>query len=126
MLRLKNIVPSYRKHKQSGQAIVTLSGRDYLLGPYGTEASRQKYDRLIAKWVSSGRQPLSADDTGLTIGEAIAAHWAQDVRPRFEPLKRQRLRAKSFEQRSGHCWPAHAVSRRTNDILLLRTARALC
>lgn len=34
MPRLKNRLPSYRRHKQSGQEIVTLSGQDFLLGPY--------------------------------------------------------------------------------------------
>jgi hypothetical protein len=33
-------VPSYRRHKQSGQAIVTLSKRDILLGEYGSRESR--------------------------------------------------------------------------------------
>jgi hypothetical protein len=52
---LKNSLPKYRKHKQSGQAIVTLSGRDFLLGPHGTQASRLEYDRLIMEWLASGR-----------------------------------------------------------------------
>jgi hypothetical protein len=40
MARLKdNQVPSYRLHKQSGQAIVTLSGKDHLLGTYNSAAS---------------------------------------------------------------------------------------
>lgn len=57
MPRLKNSLPKYRKHKQSGQAIVTLSGRDFLLGPHGTQASRLEYDRLIMEWLASGRSP---------------------------------------------------------------------
>jgi len=42
----KTRVPTYRKHKQSGQAIVTLVDaatrrrRDELLGKHGTKASR--------------------------------------------------------------------------------------
>ncbi|HMO84825.1 MAG TPA: site-specific integrase [Lacipirellulaceae bacterium] len=48
-------LPKYRKHKQSGQAIVTLNGRDHLLGPHNTRASRLQYDRLIAEWLASGR-----------------------------------------------------------------------
>ncbi len=32
--------PKYRRHKASGQAIVTLSGHDHYLGPHGTAASR--------------------------------------------------------------------------------------
>ena len=58
MPRLKNSVPKYRQHKQSGQAIVTLNGRDFLLGHYGTKASGAKYDRLIAEWLDRGRQPI--------------------------------------------------------------------
>jgi hypothetical protein len=45
MPRLTNSVPKYRRHKQSGQAIVTLNGRDYLLGPWRTKASKANYDR---------------------------------------------------------------------------------
>ena len=52
---LGNRVPKYRKHKQSGQAIVTINGRDHLLGPHGTKASTLEYDRLITEWLSSGR-----------------------------------------------------------------------
>ena len=51
-----NSVPAYRLHKQSGQAIVTLSGKDVLLGAHGTAASRKEYDRRIAEWVAAGRQ----------------------------------------------------------------------
>lgn len=55
MPRLTQAVPKYRKHKQSGQAIATINGRDHLLGPHGTKASRLEYDRLITEWLSSGR-----------------------------------------------------------------------
>jgi hypothetical protein len=37
MPRLIRTLPKYRKHKASGQAIVTLCGRDYL-GPQCTKA----------------------------------------------------------------------------------------
>ena len=40
-------VPKYRRHRASGQAVVTLSGQDFYLGPHGTKASKQEYDRLI-------------------------------------------------------------------------------
>src|SRR5687767_11996289 len=57
MPRLKdNQVPSYRRHKQSGQAIVTLSRKDHLLGTYGTKESRTSYDKLISEWVANGRR----------------------------------------------------------------------
>ena len=55
MPRLVDALPKYRKHKASGQAIVTLNGRDHYLGPHGTSASKAFYDRLIAEWLIQGR-----------------------------------------------------------------------
>ena len=51
-----NAVPSYRLHKQSGQAIVTLSGRYFLLGPINSAASRREYSRLIGEWIANDRR----------------------------------------------------------------------
>ena len=53
MPKLKNSVPKYRKHRASGQAIVTLSGVDHYLGPYGTKDSKFECDPLISKWLSN-------------------------------------------------------------------------
>src|SRR3954467_567515 len=65
--------PKYRKHKASGQAVVTLSGRDFYLGPYDSLESRSKYDRLITEWIANGRGLIPpADD--LAVVELIAAY----------------------------------------------------
>ena len=61
-------VPSYRRHKPSGQAVVTLNGRDIYLGPWNTKASRAEYDRLIGEWLAAGRC-LPKPDADLTIAE---------------------------------------------------------
>ena len=42
-------VPSYRKHS-SGQARVTINGKDYLLGPYGSRERKEACGRLIAEY----------------------------------------------------------------------------
>jgi hypothetical protein len=55
MPRLSNSVPTYRNHRASGQAIVTLSGTDHYLGPFNSRASRIEYDRRIGEWLASGR-----------------------------------------------------------------------
>ena len=44
-------IPAYRLHKPTGQAVVTLNGRDFYLGRHGSPASRDEYDRLIAEWL---------------------------------------------------------------------------
>jgi integrase len=76
MPKLHNGVPKYRKHKQSGQAIVTLNGRDYLLGPHNTQASKTKYDRLIAEWLASDRRIPIAETTALPLVELVGRYWA--------------------------------------------------
>ena len=45
-------VPSYRSHS-SGQARVTLNGKDHLLGTYGSPESKAAYGRLIAEFNAS-------------------------------------------------------------------------
>lgn len=69
---LNDRVPSYRRHKSSGQAIVTLNGKDHLLGPYGTVPSRNRYNRLIAEWLANGRQ-LPRPDAPVQVCEVLAA-----------------------------------------------------
>jgi hypothetical protein len=66
-------IPSYRRHKSSGQAIVTLTDlngqrRDVYLGAYGTAQSRKEYARVISEWEAAGRclPTHSAVDTCLS------------------------------------------------------------
>ena len=55
-------LPKHRKHKASGQAIVTLSGKMHYLGPHGTKTRHVEYDRLIQEWLAHGRRlPPTAD-----------------------------------------------------------------
>ncbi len=61
-------VPKYRKHRASGQAVVTLDGHDFYLGPHGTATSRREYDRLIGEYLAAGRC-LPKPQTDLTIAE---------------------------------------------------------
>ncbi len=58
----QNYVPSYRSHKASGQAVVTLpdvvTGRrkDFFLGRHGTKESRVEYAQVLAEWEARGRR----------------------------------------------------------------------
>jgi integrase len=65
MARPRSTVPSYRLHRQSGQAVTTLvdaGGRrhDVLLGKHDSPESRIEYARTIARWEASGRRLPSA------------------------------------------------------------------
>jgi len=47
-------VPSLRLHKASGQAVVTVRGRDIYCGKHGTPEAAANYQRVIATLVASG------------------------------------------------------------------------
>jgi integrase len=49
MPRKANPVPSYTLHKPTGQARCRIGGRDYYLGPFGSDESRRRYGDLVAK-----------------------------------------------------------------------------
>src|SRR3954464_312041 len=69
--------PRYRLHKPSGQAVVTLTGRDFYLGRYGTDESRTEYRRLTAEWLANQKAPLSPKGFGaadLTFNEFILSY----------------------------------------------------
>jgi integrase len=77
MPRLTKSVPKYRKHRASGQAIVTLDGKDFYLGPYDSHVSRREYDRLVGEWQQNGRRlPAKNDERSLTtVAEILLAYW---------------------------------------------------
>ncbi len=75
MPSLKTATPKYRKHKASGQAIVTIAGQDHYLGKHGTKASRMLYDRLVGEWLASGRQAAPVEELALTVTELVARYW---------------------------------------------------
>jgi integrase len=75
MPRLVGSVPKYRKHRASGQAVVTLSGVDFYLGPYRTKISLLEYDRVVGEWLAAGRQLPLKDFSSLTIVELLARYW---------------------------------------------------
>ncbi len=88
--------PKYRHHKPSGQAVVTLGGKDSYLGKYGSPESRAEYDRLLAEWLANGRaiapQAARTSGTDLTVAELILAYvrfadgyYVKEGEPTVEP-----------------------------------------
>jgi len=67
-------IPAYRRHKASGQAVVTLNGRDFYLGRWQSRISRIEYDRLVCEWLAADRR-IPERSSGLYVVEFIAAYW---------------------------------------------------
>jgi integrase len=80
-------VPGYRRHS-SGQARVTLDGKDHLLGAFGSADSKEAYRRLIAEWAerrgrfapkAEGPAPLSVNEVLLAYYKHAAAYYGFDA-----------------------------------------------
>jgi len=73
MPRLTKLLPKYRKQRTSGQANVTLDGKDHYLGRHGTKASRHEYDRLVGECAQNGRRLPTSARGCITVVELAAA-----------------------------------------------------
>lgn len=74
MPRLVYALPKLRRHRPSGQAVVTLGGRNVYLGAFGSAASQQAYDRAVAEWLAQGRQQ-PVPQAEFTIQDMLARYW---------------------------------------------------
>ncbi len=82
MPKLTKKLPSYRLHKVSGHAIVTIiAGRDHYLGPHGSPESIDAYKRLISEWTAAGPAVIAAGaaapngGSDFRICEMLAAYY---------------------------------------------------
>lgn len=67
-------VPSYRLHKSSGQAVVTIDGHDHYLGKHGSAESQAAYARLLAERAAAGSVVPRGPD--ISVSEVLAAYLA--------------------------------------------------
>jgi len=85
-------VPSYRLHKASQQAVVTINHKDHYLGPWMTPESRLKYERLITAWMAGDASTTPQESPGdVTIAELCVMflrwadkHYVKDDQPTSE------------------------------------------
>ncbi len=96
--------PAYRLYRRTGQAVATLNGRDYYLGPHGTKAIRDAYDRLVGEWLANGWRIPTDDQDSLTVTELIAAYWAhcRDYYLNAGELEKIRLVIRAIRRLYGH------------------------
>lgn len=68
-------IPSYRHHKPSGQAVVTLGGRDVYLGKHDTKRSREAYERVVLAYQAHGTIERPTTSLPLSIASLVARYW---------------------------------------------------
>ena len=64
-------VPSYCKHKASGQAVVRIGDKDHYLGVYGTPESHERYRRIIAEHFVNGQSSKITELVTCSRGSAV-------------------------------------------------------
>jgi hypothetical protein len=53
-------LPKYWHDKPKDLAVVRIDGRDVYLGKYDSPESREKYNRAVAAWLTTGAEPEPA------------------------------------------------------------------
>jgi integrase len=110
MLRRRFRIGTYRLHKPSNQAVVTIQGRTHYLGTYGSPESRAEYDRLISEHVASSRNKHATGSTpcDLTVAELCLRYvehaqryYTKRGRPTSE-IHSVRKTVKTLRQLYGH------------------------
>jgi integrase len=67
-------VPSLRHHKARGLAVVTLGGKDFYCGKFGTAESRREYDRVVGEWLAAGRPEAVGGTNRFTMAELLVRY----------------------------------------------------
>ncbi len=70
--------PSYRFHRPSGQAVVTIDGKDRYLGLHGSPESHREYaDWIAGRQAGTPPQPNPAPAGNLSVNELLDICWNQ-------------------------------------------------
>lgn len=83
-------IPSYRLHKPSGRAVVTISGKDIYLGVYESPESQVAYKKEIAEWLANHQLEIGPASPTRTVNEILLAylrHAQQYYRKHGKPTK---------------------------------------
>ena len=99
MPRKRSRAPGYRYH-MSGQAVVTLDGRNFYLGEHGTPESWAKYYALLAEYNANGqRMPEKAEthkaDQPITV-RCLTAEYRLHIEKKFAKAPKEIYRCKSL------------------------------
>jgi hypothetical protein len=108
-------IPKHRRHA-TGQGIVTLGGKDFYTGVFGTAKSEQRYRELIAEWMAKGgvaptpskRADADAAALGPSVAEVVVKFlaWARSTYRDDDGAGREELRTleRSAKLLSPNCY----------------------
>ena len=73
MPRLVHRPPSFRLHKSTQQAVVSLFGEKVYLGPYGSPRSHERYQEILKKWERLRHQMENGESEDDSLGTEVPA-----------------------------------------------------
>ena len=101
MPRLLHRPPKYRRHKASGQAVVTIAGKDHYLGVFNSKASKLEYDRLVGEWLAAGWTAEAVSPSSeIKVTEVVARFWTH-AEKFYRKTANRRGQRKTTSRRSG-------------------------
>jgi integrase len=103
MSRNASGIPSYRRHRASGQAVVTLNRVDHYLGPWNSAESKSRYDKVVNEWLARGRRlsDRTGADSVLLMKELILGYYGHIVATIPEEVDRIKLALKPVREMYG-------------------------
>lgn len=100
MPRPRKTRPDYRYYV-SGQAVVTLNGKNFYLGEHDSPESHARYARLIAEYIESGYRTPGGDvrlgETPVTVAD-VTGEYRQHIKVKFANSAKEMYRHKSLCQ----------------------------
>jgi len=87
-------VPSFRLHKPSGQAVVTMSGKDFYLGRYDSADAKQRYLKLLAEWEAANRSSCFGEPVERLTMAQVALSYLEYAQDYYGPGSREYVNLK--------------------------------
>lgn len=83
--------PKVYFHRKTGQARIRVAGKDYYLGPFGSEEAKRRYAETLSKILAEGKAgpPKRAGAVGFTVNEVLE-RWDQHALEYFSARGRER------------------------------------
>jgi integrase len=96
MARPRNTVPAYRRHSQTGRAVVSIYRQDgsrtevILPGKYGSDQSKQEYERLLCQLrANGGKLPSDAARKDFTVAELVLKYMEHASTYYVDPVSKE-------------------------------------
>ena len=108
MPRPRSSMPAYRLHV-SGQAVVTLAGKDFYLGPHDSPESRARYFELVQEYNANGKiaadTPTHQKEQAITVRTVTGEYreWIKELYANsYKERKRREGICTTLEDEYGH------------------------